>query len=384
MHKHYVVVAAVNAQQQVVLEPSRVSMVDVPDWAAQHLTAEDQVVLEVSSNAWAVIDILRLYTGQVVAANPYQTKLIAQARIKNDKVDALALAQLLAAHFIPEVWVPDDAVREQRGLAAHRATLQKQCTQIKNRLHHLLARHNLRCSEKSRVSPAGRRWLLSLTLPQVDRLQVQHLLRQWDLLQAELDEADRLIARLASQDPRVPYLMQITGMSYYTAFTLLAAIGPIDRFAWPDQLAAYGGLVPRHHQSGGRDFHGHITKAGNPLLRWLVVEAARAAIRWDPHWRNVYQRIARRRGSAIAVVAVARRLLVLVWHVLTKKDVYRYLQPQTLVTKLQHWASRIGRAHLPAASTKDFVHAQLTALGLHHLVASLKANRNGQLRVQSA
>ena len=383
-HKHYVLVAAVDAQQEALLKPTRVSMADLPQWAAQHLTAHDQVTLEVGSNTWSVVDTLRCHAGHVIAANPYKTKLIAEAHIKNDKVDAIALAKLLAARFIPEVWVPEDQVREQRGLAAHRATLQKQRTQVKNRVHHLLARHNLRCPEKSPFSPPGRRWLLSLVLPQADRLQVHHLLRQLDMLEDELNETDLLIARLASQDPRIPYLMQITGIGYYTAFAILAAIGHIDRFPWPDKLAAYGGLVPRQHQSGDRNFHGHITKAGNPLLRWLMVEAARAAIRWDPHWRQVHDRIARRRGSNIAVVAVARRLLVLVWHLLTKKDIYRYLQPQTFVTKLQNWAYRIGRTHLPSPSTRDFVHAHLSTLGLHDLAKSLTTNRNGQLRVQSA
>jgi transposase len=384
LHKEYVMVAAVDSAQRVSLKPKRIAMAELPDWAAQHLTGADHVVLEVGSNAWSVIDILRPYAGQVIAANPYKTKLIAEARIKNDKVDALALAHLLAAHFIPEVWVPDDRVREQRGLAAHRATLQKQCTQIKNRVHHLVHQHNLRCPERTPFSTAGRAWLLALSLPQADGLQVRHLCQQLDILQEELDETDRLIARLASQDPRVPYLLQVTGIGYYTAFAILAAIGDIHRFSDPDQLAAYGGLVPRQHQSGGHNFHGHITKAGNPLLRWLMVEAARAAIRWDPHWRHAHDHIARRRGSQIAVVAVARKLLVLIWHLLTRKEGYRYLQPQTFITKLQQWATHIGHAHLPNPSIHDFVRSHLSALGLDTLAAALTINQKGRLLVQSA
>jgi transposase len=331
-----------------------------------------------------MVDLLSQHAGQVVAANPYKTKLIAEAQIKNDKVDATALANLLAARFIPEVWVPDAAVREQRSLATHRATLQKQSTQVKNRLHHVLHRHNLHCPEKSLFSPAGREWLLTQSLPQTDQLQIRHLLRQLDGLQEDLDETDRLMAQQASQDPRVARLMQISGISYTIAYTALAIIGDIHRFPAPDKLPAYAGLVPRQHQSGDSDFHGSITKAGSPLLRWLMVEAARAAIRWDPHWRKIYNRIARRRGSSIAVVAVARRLLVLVWHLLTKNDIYYYLQPQTFVNKLQNWAYRIGRAHLPAASTRDFVHQQLSNLGLNHLAQSLTRNQNGKLCVQPA
>ncbi len=383
-HKNYVMAAAVDAEQESILKPTRVSMADLSEWAAQQLRASDQVVVEVSSNAWAVVDSLRPHAGRVLAANPYKTKLIAEARIKNDKVDATALAKLLAARFIPEVWVPDTPVREQRSLARHRASLQKQSTQVKNRLHHLLQRHNLRCPERSLFSPAGREWLQTQALPAADRLRIGHLLRQLDVLKEELEETDRLIAQEASHDPRVARLMQITGISYTIAFTILAAIGDIDRFPAADKLAAYAGLVPRQHQSGGHDYHGSITKAGNSRLRWLMIEAAHAAIRWDPHWRQVHERIARRRGFSVAVVAVARRLLVLVWHLLTKNDHYRYLQPQTFVTKLQNWAYRIGRAQLPTATAQEFVQHHLSALGLRDLARSLTLQPNGKLRVQLA
>ena len=241
----YVVIAAVNEAQQVILEPVRVMMPDLPRWAEQHLTPSDEVVLEVGCNSWPIADLLRTCAGQVVAANPYKTKLIAQAHIKNDKVDALALARLLASRFICDVWIPEPCVRDQRALAAHRATLRKQCTQTKNRLHNLLRRHNLHCPEKSLFSVAGRQWLLSLSLSQTDALQTRHLLRQIDLLRQELDEADRLIARVACQDPRIPRLMQMCGIGYYTAFAIVAAIGDIRRFVCPNKLTAYFGLVPR-------------------------------------------------------------------------------------------------------------------------------------------
>lgn len=384
IHKNYVVIAAVNEMQETILEPIRIEMDDLSWWVEKNLDSEDQVVLEVGSNAWPIVDLLRTVTGSVVAANPYKTKLIAEAQIKNDKVDALALAQLLAAHFICDVWVPDADVRDQRALAGHRATLQRQCTQVKNRLHNVLHRHNLRCPENSLFSKAGRQWLLSLALPQTDTLQVRHLLRQLDLLEQEWDETDRLIARLACQDPRVPRLMQMCGIGYYTAYALVAAIGDISRFSAPEKLTSYFGLVPRQYHSGGRAFNGHITKAGNPLGRWVMTEAARAAVRWDPHWRRVHDRIARRRGSNIATVAVARKMLVVIWHLLTGSTIYRHMRPQTFVTKLQQWGYRIGRHHLPANTTKEFVHDHLSDIGLQELAQSLVTKRNGRLSVQPA
>lgn len=385
IHKQYVMVAAVNAVHEVIVRPTQVNMSDLARWAEQHLTSCDEVVLEAGSNAWHVVDLLSPYAGEVLVANPYKTKLIAEARIKNDKVDALVLAQLLASRFICQVWVPDAQVREQRSLAVHRATLQKQCTRIKNRLHSVLHRHNLRCPEKSLFSGTGRDWLLSLELPTAEMLEVRHLLRELALLEDQLDEADRLIARLAARDPRVPRLMQATGIGYYTAFSALATIGNIRRFPSAHNLTSYAGLVPCQHQSGKHSFHGHITKAGDTLLRWLMVEAARTAVRWDPHWRRVHARIAHRRGSNIATVAVARKLLVCVWHLLTDKAIYHHLQPQTFVRKLQNWAYRIGRTDLRASSSKQFVYDHLVALELDDLAHALIAKgRKGRLHLQTA
>jgi len=384
IHKNYAVIAAVNADQQVILDPRRVEMDHLADWAAGYLTRQDEVILEATTNAWPVVDLLREHTPTVIVANTYKTKLIAEAHIKNDKVDALALAKLLAARFVCDVWVPDRQVRENRALAAHRANLQKQCTRVKNRVHGLLRRHNLRCPEKSLFTAAGYAWLDTLDLPLVDALQVQQLRAQLALLEEQLNETDKLVARQASKDPRVPYLMQLTGIGFYSAFAVLAVIGTIHRFPSPEKLTAYGGLVPRQHQSGSRSFNGHITKAGNSMLRWLMVEAAKSAIRWDPHWQQVYERIARRRGSSIATVAVARKLLVTIWHVLHDHTNYFYLRPQTFVTKLQEWAYRIGRDHLPASSAKEFVIDLLSALEMHSLANSLTSHpKNARLLVST-
>ena len=385
IHQKYVVVAAVGDDQQVLLEPTRVEMSELAAWAESHLTPADAVVLEAGTNAWHIVDQLTPVAGKVMVANPYKTKLIAEAQIKNDKVDAMALAQLLSAHFICDVWVPDAQVREQRALAAHRASLQKQVTQVKNRLHNILHRRSQHCPETSLFSARGRQWLLDLQLPAADTLRIRHLLRQLDLLEAELDEADRLIAQQAVNDARVPRLMQICGIGYYSAFAILAAIGDVQRFPSPGKLASYAGLVPRQYQSGKHAFNGHITKTGNPLLRWLLVEAARVAVRWDPHWKDIHDRIARRRGSNIATVAVARKLLVTIWHLLSKQTTYHYLRPQTLVTKLQGWAYRIGRSQLPASSSKEFVHQRLSAIGLRDLADTLVyQGRNSRLSIQSA
>ncbi len=382
IHKRFALIVAVDREQHPVFGPLKVTMAELPGWACQHLTTQDQVAFELTTNAWAVYDELAAQAGRVVVTNPYKTKLIAEAYIKNDKVDAWTLARLLAAGFTCEVWVPDRQVREHRALATQRARLQRERTRLKNRMHTLLHRHNLTCPTPSLFTAAGQAWLAALPLSPSEALQLRHGLGQLGLLQQQLEQTDQLIACLASQDPRIPRLMQLTGIGTYTAFAILAAIGNIQRFARPDQLAAYAGLVPRQHQSGQTCYFGHITKAGNPLLRWLLVEAARSAVRWDAHWHQVHTQLARRRGSHIAVVAVARKLVVTIWYLLTDESVYPHLQAQTLVTKLQEWAYRLSAAQYPLPSVREFVTRHLGTLGLTSLANSLVIDkRSGRLRV---
>jgi hypothetical protein len=116
--------------------------------------------------------------------------------------------------------------------------------------------------------------------------------------------------------------------------------------------------------------------------RWLLVEAARIAVRYDPHWQRVYDPIRKRRGGKVALIAVARKMLVTMWHLLVHHSRYRSLQAQTLVRKLQGWASRIGWHHLPAHSSADFVRQQLCFIGLNDPASSLTTNKkSGQLLV---
>lgn len=385
IHQEFAMVTAVDRHQQVIYPARKVLMPNLPTWAAQELTAQDAVALEVTTNAWYVVDVVEPYAGRVVVANPYKTRLIAEAHIKNDKVDALALARLLAADFICEVWVPQAEVRQWRLLAQHRATLQQQGTQLKNRLHSLCHRHNWHPPMNNLFTRAGRQWLQEQAWTPVEAVIVAQALAQLALLETQLKTVDAQIAQLVTQDPRVTRLLQITGLGVYAAFALLAVIGDIQRFSSARKLTGYIGLVPREHQSGQRGYFGHITKAGNALVRWLMVEVAQTAIRWDPHWKTVHARIAQRRGSAIATVAVARKLLVVVWHMLTETTTYQHLRPQTYVTKLQNWAYTIGRQHLPAASSKEFVQGRLQRVGLDELAAQLISQKGtGKLRVPAS
>ena len=143
VHKQHIMVAAVDANQQVILKPRKVPVSRFSEWADNHFLESDRVALEATTNAWHLVDLLQEIVGEVKVANTLKLRLIADSRSKTDKHDALVLAKLLAARLLPEVWIPPHHVRELRGLVAHRQRLVKDRSAAKNRLHSVLLRHNI-------------------------------------------------------------------------------------------------------------------------------------------------------------------------------------------------------------------------------------------------
>lgn len=206
VHKHFTQVA--------VLEAGRIvsnQRIETKPWALRKLAAElgpdDQVVLEASVNTWAVADLLGQHAGRVVVSNPLRTRAIASAKVKTDKVDSEVLAQLLAADFIPEVWVPDDATRKLRQLVSRRRSLVQQQTRQRNRIHAVLHRNLVDCPATDLFGVGGRRWLAEVQLPANERREVDSNLRVLAVLEDEVKSLDDEIAVVVVDDHRVRRLL---------------------------------------------------------------------------------------------------------------------------------------------------------------------------------
>lgn len=173
---------------------------------ARTLRPDDELVLEATVNTWAIVDILRESGARVVVSNPLRTRAIAEARIKTDKVDAATLAQLLAADFVPEVWVPADDTRRLRREVSGRAALVRQRTQVRNRVHAVLHRGLEDPPVTDLFGVAGRAWLAELALPADERAQLEAALRVHEAIEAEIAILDRRLAEAALADERVERL----------------------------------------------------------------------------------------------------------------------------------------------------------------------------------
>jgi transposase len=302
----------------------------------QSLGGDDQVVLEATGDALAIARIIEPHVARVVLANPKAVKHATQAA-KTDKRDARTLARLLAAGFLPEVWTPDERTRVLRRRIARRAQLVRQRTREKNQVHAILIRNLKRRPAGSELfAAAGRRWLATLELPADEREMLDACLRGVDFLDGEVAAIERALAELVLASRELRRLLTLPGVNAVTACALLAAIGDIRRFPSSRQLVGYLGLDPRVRQSGSEPArHGRISKQGPGETRHVLVEAAWHATRAPGPLRAFHERIAARRGSNIATVAVARKLAVIAWHMLSRGEDYAFARPSLTREKLR-------------------------------------------------
>ena len=239
---------------------------------ADSLGPEDEVAIEATCNTHAIVKLIAPRVARVVISNPMKTRAIAEARVKTDKVDAAILAQLLAADYLPAVWMPDERTQALRRQVARRAHIVRQRTRLKNQVQAILQRNLVPKPPASDLfGIKGRCWLANQPLPPDEALAVQALLRQLDFHGQELRIIDAELGRVALESPEVKRLMTIPGVDATVALSIFAAVGDFHRFPRPAQLVSYLGLNPRVRQSGGQPAsHGRITKHGRAHARGML------------------------------------------------------------------------------------------------------------------
>lgn len=305
------------------------------------LRQEDQVALEATGNALAIARMLRPHVKAVVIVNTRRLAAISESKQKTDRHDARLLAQLLAAGMLENSWLPDEDTRAARRRVTRRANLVVARAKCKNEVLAVLHR-NLK-NRPPMTDPfgvAGREWLAGQLLPADERDTIDAALRQIDFLTEEITIIERDLATLVLGSDDARRLLTVPGVGMITAAVFLAQVGlsseDITRFASPRQLVGYLGLDPRVRQSGNNTPHtGRISKEGASLVRQMLVESALTAVRSPGPLRGFYERIRARRGHPTAIVAVARKMASLFWHLLTRQQDYAYTLPTAHAKKIR-------------------------------------------------
>jgi transposase len=386
IHKHYCVVAAVNREGKVVLEPVRVEHQDLEGWLKKNLRPSDHGVIESTTNAWHVYDLLFPLVERVVVANPFKVKQIANARVKTDIRDTLILARLLAANLVPAVWVPPVPVRELRQLLSQRRQLVETHTQIVNRMHSVAHRHHLTHERGKRFNEKNTGWQKDKRLSSMEQFQLALEMENRAYIEKQIGRIGKEVAKMSRENPwaeHMTYLMQLPGFGVITAMTVLAGIGDSQRFDTAQHLASYSGLTPGLEQSGTKSRGQGITKEGRKELRWAMVEVAQRAVKSDPLWKRRFQELHHRMHRNQAIVAIGRRLLELVWYVLTRRQAYRHFSQERIAYKYLTWSWQIDDEARDGLTRQQFARYQLMRLGIGQELTRVALNPKYPRRLAS-
>lgn len=329
---------------------------------ARLLRPSDSIVLEVSTSANAVMTIFRTESAaKAVLSNPLFTRAISKARVKSDREDARKLADLHRAGYLQTVWFPDTDTIALRKLMSDRDSLVNLRTKLKNRVHSVLDRNLVKHSFSDLFSSEGRRWLASLSdadiLPVDERDRISDILASLDHAADLVDQTDRAIAAFITSRPAIrrdlDILLTIPGVSLAVGAAVLAATGDISRFPTKQKFACYFGLTQRISQSGGKQPRiGRISKQGNAYARFMLVEAAEHFRKASPVYARLFDRIKKKRGRNVAIIAIARRLAEVIWSILSRGEEFVFSHPRLAAEKrrrVDQFAGIASGANLPRA-----------------------------------
>ena len=286
---------------------------------------DSAAVLEASRNWTVMHDWLEELVGEVHLAHPLKVKAIAEAKIKTDKIDSKVLAHLLRCDLLPEAYVPGETTRSARNVLRQRMFFVRVRTMVKNRIWHLVDRYpdllnTMPC--KALFSKQGLEWLKKIPVREQDRNILNEDLKFYQTLEEQIDRSNELVKNLSLGDMRVKLLKTIPGIGEFFAVLIANELDDVSRFPNEKKLFSYIGIIPSTFSSGGRTFHGRLTKQGNKYLRWALIEAVWPAIRTDSELGSYYRRVRARKDHNTAKVATARLLATIIYRVLKQGRPY--------------------------------------------------------------
>jgi len=319
VHKRYAQVA-VMAEDGKIVEEVRVENANLDDLAQQYAGA--QAAIEATSNYYHIHDALSEHL-DVTVAHPKELNQIADTDKKTDRVDAKELARMVRLNSVPESYVPTDEISEARARVRGRQSLVEHRTEYANKVHGLLSDHGINEDVKP-LTQEGREFLRELSLPTPWDSVLASYLEVIETLTDEIQNLEETIEERAGSLEETQLLMTIPGVSYYTALTIYAELGEIGRFDGDKEVVSYVGLNPVIRESGDSRIEGELSKRGSGRVRWLLVQATHTAVHTcnDGYLGRFYERLASRKNSQKAIVATARKMLVSIYHMLDRGEVY--------------------------------------------------------------
>lgn len=288
---------------------------------------EAQVAVESTMNWIPFYENLESLGIDVKLSNPLLTKAVAASRIKNDKVDSQVLANLLRTNFLPTAYIQPKEIRDLKELVRQRVIYTEMRTRIKNKIHSVLFKNNIKHEFSSLYGKAGMEFLRALDVRKIYREELDRYLATLDFLSIQIDEMSEAVKQVAKLDYDCKLLMTIPGISYFTALMVKSEIGDVSRFPNAAKLCNYAGLIPSTYASAEKIRTGRITKRGSKWLRRALVDAVTSGCRNTNKISVFYRKLKKNKGTGKAKVAAARKLCSVIFAMLTDQQPFREFVP---------------------------------------------------------
>jgi transposase len=338
-HKHYTIASVARPTGEVLREIRLAHHRGaIRDFLAQW-TPGSPVAVETVGNWYWLVDEIEAAGMVPRLVHARKAKLMSGMINKTDKLDVRGLNQLQRTGTLPTVWIPPAELRDQRDLPRTRMVLVRTRTRLKNRIHATLAKYALTVTDVSDLFGNRGRTILAdklAQLPTHSRFATEHLLKQLEILDEHIAEFEARIREVFQRTPALEWVMSLPGVGFILGIVILLEVGDVRRFPDAEHLAAYAGVTPRVHSSGGKTRFGSTRPDVNRYLKWAFTEAAQECClqRERPHWTHrhvsrLYARVRHRKDHPKAITAVARHLAESTYWILTKEEPYQEPQPQT-------------------------------------------------------
>jgi len=325
IHKEEIQGCVINDQGEVISNQRFLNTTKALDYFLEKQDKDTAFVMEACGMYEPIYDRIEEQGYEVTLAHPLKVKAIAYSKKKTDEIDAKILADLLRVKLIPESYVPPKHVRFRRSIIRNRTYLVRQRSNLKHHTHSILLKNGIKAKYTDIFGKGGMEWLTKIELPYADRLALDNILSIVNTFNQKIELSDDLINGIVKNDKQVNKLLTIPGIGNYLALLITSEIDDVKRFRTAKKLCAYVGIVPAVYQSGNTTKIGSITKLGSSLVRWGLVEAAQRAIVSDKHFKEMFEKLEKRKGRQKAIVAIARKMLTYIYIMLTNNIDYEVL-----------------------------------------------------------
>lgn len=327
IHKNFIQAAAMDEHGNILKEQKFKSDIDGIRRFVNGLDSEKiKAAIEATCTWYHVYETLSSLGIDTTLVNVRRTKVIAESKIKTDKLDARSIAHCLRTGFIATAYIPPKEIIEQRDILRHSISLRKDINRFKNKIHAILLRNGVKHKFSDLFGANGMRYLRDLKMKDSEQYRLDSYLTIVETLLQERKQTQKKIELLCRKNKQAMLLITMPGISYYSAMVILTEVGEFSRFPNPKKLCNYAGLAPRTIQSGSQVFHGKILKECNQNIKWILVQCAHVHIRYcqNSSITRLYNRVMDKKGKAKATVAASRKMLTCMWHMQMKGERFKY------------------------------------------------------------